>query len=82
MLAVTMTAPLFELDDGAGPPLVVLPEPVVETAALDVADEDEVKVAMLMVVLRFIAVPVAAEREAPAPVPTAPVPTAPPVPMI
>lgn len=79
-----MIAPLFLLDDGAGPLLVVLPELLVVAAALeDVEDElVEVKVALLIVVLRCRAVLVAAEPDAPAPVPTAPVPTAPPVPII
>lgn len=82
LLAATITAPLCELDDGAGPLLVVVvPEPVVVTAALD-EELVELRVALLMVVLRCRAVPVAAEPEAPAPVPTAPVPTAPPVPII
>ena len=61
----------------------MLAAPVVVAAALEVAAVEEcVKWALLMVVFRCMAVPVAAMPEAPTPVPTAPVPTAPPVPMI
>lgn len=83
LLAAATTAPLFELDDGAGPLLVVLPPEVLVAAADEDVDEDvddEVRVAMLMVLFRCKAVPVAAIPLAPeptAPVPTAPVPTAP-----
>jgi len=72
LLAAATTAPLFELDDGAGPLLVSLP--VVVAAADELADED-VRVALLIVVFLCIEVPVAALPLAPTPVPTTPVPT-------
>ena len=74
MLATVTTAPLFELEDGAGPEVVLLPEVVVAAADEDVAVED-VRVALLSVVLRRALVPVAALPLAPTPVPTTPVPT-------
>lgn len=72
-----MTAALFALDDGAVAPLVVLPSDEVVAAADEDADAEEVRVAELMVVFRYMAVPVAALPLALAPDPTAPVPTAP-----
>lgn len=77
LLAAATTAPLFELDDGAVAPLVPLPLDEVVAAADEEEAEEEVRVAELMVVFRYMAVPVAALPLAPAPDPTAPVPTAP-----
>ena len=65
--------PLALVDDGAAPPLVSLPLEVVAAADEEAAEED-VRVALLMVVLRWMEVPVAALPLAPTPVPTTPVP--------
>ena len=76
LLPTVTTAPLFGVDDGAFPELVVLPE-VVVAAADEVAADEDVRVALLMVVFRRALVPVAALPLAPTPVPTMPVPTTP-----
>ena len=85
LLAASEPAPLFELDDGAVPLLVVLlelPELEVEVALAEDAEEAEsfeaieaeaLRVAMLIVAFLPIAVPVAADPLAP--VPTGAVPT-------
>ena len=66
-----IAALVLELD-GEGLLLVLVPVDELEdvAAADDDDEEDEVRVAWLMVVFRDMAVPVAAEPEAPAPVPT------------
>ena len=70
-----IAALVLELD-GKGLLLVLVPLDDLEDAADEEVEEEEdeleVSVATLMVVLRDRAVPVAAEPEAPAPVPTAP----------
>ena len=52
LLAAETTAPLFELDDGAGPELVLLPLPELDVAAADEEVDEDVRVARLKVVLR------------------------------
>ena len=83
LLAANEPAPLFELDDGAVPLLVVLlellelPELEVEVALAADAEEaesfeaieaEELRVAMLIVAFLPIAVPVAADPLAPVPI--------------
>jgi len=76
LLAAVTAAPLPAVDEGALSLLESESDDVV-VAEDEEAVEDRVRVAELIVLLRYMAVPVAALPLAPTPVPTAPVPTTP-----
>lgn len=77
LLAAATAAPLPAADEEPLSPLALLESDEVDVADDEEAVEERVRVAELMVVLRYMAVPVAALPLAPAPVPTAPVGTTP-----